>query len=943
MKLLTTSMKILFVFCFVLSIIFFIMAYNKSSVIIQDSFSQQIDNHLSFIQKQLQQFQSNRYSLLKTLSDDRRTKLFLKTKNFNDINSFFISFAKADLLINQMRILDLQGNEIFRLNQKNKEITVVPKTQLQNKAHRYYFQQALELKNNELGISKLDLNVENKKIEQPFNATVRLSMPIILNDNKAGVVIINYKMNSFVNSIFSSAFFDIYLVDSLGYFITHDKKEYQWSQYTNKVKYVSYFEPNTLNQLTIKKVDLWGNTYGLLYNAKENSSAKKFINDSQSIGLFIFFASIILVLPFSYLLFIYLKQLRKTNNHISDTKNQMEAILNHTSDAIILINKHAIIHEVNDSVLKTFGYSREELLGKNINILVPEPHHSKHDEYVQNYDKSMKSKIINKNRELFGLHKNKTFIPINLTVTHVFIDEQEYFIGTIQNLSNEKISKKLFENIFNSASIGMALVLKEGQLWRVNKTFCDILEYSEEELLNMTFQDFTHHEDLDNDLKQVTKILNKQIDNYSLNKRYITKSGKIVWVRLTVTGVFADNSKELFEYFIATVDDITEQMLIEQKLKEAEEIAQIGHWNWNIEFDKLTWSDNMMKLFGKTKETFKNSYDDFILTVVEDDREFVNKKVQETLENNIPFMITYRIEVNEQIKHIQAKGKVTYKDEKPIEFFGTCQDITSLKKLEEEKKQKDMLLMQQSKQASMGEMVGAIAHQWRQPLNSIGYIIQDLLSAYKHNEFSEEYLIEIKKEVMEQLKYMSDTIDEFRTFFKKDEPYKRFNLIDTITEVHRLYRAQLNNNALKLLFMVNEQNFNTLSQAEKASFEIKSQEGQLKQVLINCISNVKDALDGKSALKEQEKEILVELIEKESFYKIYIHDLAGGIDNKTAQRIFEPYFTTKDMGTGLGLYICKTVCEKSLNATIEYRPRKLFVGQEILKGSTFIISLPKGI
>lgn len=91
------------------------------------------------------------------------------------------------------------------------------------------------------------------------------------------------------------------------------------------------------------------------------------------------------------------------------------------------------------------GYKQSELLGKNINILVPSPHHEKHDEYLENHNKEMKTRVINQSRELFGLRKDGSLISILLTVTKVTIANEAHFIGTIQDLTNE--NKKLFENV----------------------------------------------------------------------------------------------------------------------------------------------------------------------------------------------------------------------------------------------------------------------------------------------------------------------------------------------------------------------------------------------------------------------------------------------------------------------------------------------------------------
>ena len=252
-----------------------------------------------------------------------------------------------------------------------------------------------------------------------------------------------------------------------------------------------------------------------------------------------------------------------------------------------------------------------------------------------------------------------------------------------------------------------------------------------------------------------------------------------------------------------------------------------------------------------------------------------------------------------------------------------------------------MLLMEQSKMASMGEMVGSIAHQWRQPLNSIGFILQDMISAYRHNEFDEEYLKEVKKEMMEQLNYMSETIDEFRNYFKKDEPYRQFNLIRSVQDVNKLYRSQLTNYHLSLELTIEGKKLAECSKEEIDAFDVTNQESQLKQVLINCITNAKDAIIEHKEPHNKQKIIGIELTSDQENMLISVNDLAGGINPKNLQRIFEPYFTTKNMGTGLGLYICRMICKKSLNGDIRYQQNEIIIDGKKVLGSKLIISIPK--
>lgn len=218
-------------------------------------------------------------------------------------------------------------------------------------------------------------------------------------------------------------------------------------------------------------------------------------------------------------------------------------------------------------------------------------------------------------------------------------------------------------------------------------------------------------------------------------------------------------------------------------------------------------------------------------------------------------------------------------------------------------REKELLLFKQSKQAAMGEMIGNIAHQWRQPLNAIAIIVQNFKDAYEYGDLNSEYIDAKIKKTMDIIQYMSSTIDDFRNFFKSDKEMIKFSLIDTIKKA--------------LSFVENSFNHNNITIITDLSTDILI-EGYLNeytQVLLNILSNAKDAL---LENKVHKATVWIKLFEQNGKSCISIKDNAGGISATILDKIFEPYFSTKEQGkgTGIGLYMSKLIIEKNMNGRL---------------------------
>ena len=220
---------------------------------------------------------------------------------------------------------------------------------------------------------------------------------------------------------------------------------------------------------------------------------------------------------------------------------------------------------------------------------------------------------------------------------------------------------------------------------------------------------------------------------------------------------------------------------------------------------------------------------------------------------------------------------------------------------EKTKFQTELLMINQSRLASMGEMIGNISHQWRQPLAQISSALVNLELYSERGKLSPEKLKEAIEEAGEQVKFMSGTIEDFKNFFNPNMPKSEFTACQAIDQAYKILNASLKKHVIDIKVEIKE------------NFVLYGNINELIQILINIINNAKEAFLG--APKENRR-ILITAFKQGGEQAITLENNAGNIDEALIAKIFEPHFTTKKSGSGLGLYMSKIIAEKN-NATIK--------------------------
>ncbi|MCT7580842.1 sensor histidine kinase [Aliarcobacter butzleri] len=307
---------------------------------------------------------------------------------------------------------------------------------------------------------------------------------------------------------------------------------------------------------------------------------------------------------------------------------------------------------------------------------------------------------------------------------------------------------------------------------------------------------------------------------------------------------------------------------------------------------------------------------------------YLSKKIENILVGTKKFAnneLDYRIKVT-------SKDEIGQLENSFNEMAGKIEDLIKEEKklncnLEQKvqietskQKEQEQLLIQQTRLAAMGEMIGNIAHQWRQPLNALGLVLQNLKFSYDMGELDEKMMDKSINKADMLTKNMSKTIDDFRNFFKPNKSKEKFGINQNINKAIELVESTFEHHNIKL-----EKNFSS------DELEFHGFPNEFSQVILNILTNAKDAIIENKILNPL---VIVETKIENDNICISIKDNANGIDENIVNKIFEPYFTTKDegKGTGIGLYMSKIIIENNMNGKIEV--------YNLEKGANFIIKLP---
>lgn len=338
----------------------------------------------------------------------------------------------------------------------------------------------------------------------------------------------------------------------------------------------------------------------------------------------------------------------------------------------------------------------------------------------------------------------------------------------------------------------------------------------------------------------------------------------------------------------------------EKLFSKSQEIAKIASWDLDFSTGFLNSSLAMNQIFEIDVDENLNSLEDLLYYIAQEDIIRIKKSIEKA-KVTASFNERFKVKTfHNELRYVHAIGEVI-----EHKLTAVIRDITEETMIEKALIEKEEMMISQSRQVAMGDMVAMIAHQWRQPITTVTMIVNNMISALTFDEkVDKEVLFNDMNKILHQTSYLSTTIDDFRSFFNPSNEKNRVSLCDILEDTLKIINKSLESHNIKV---------NTTFNACK-KLEIFDKE--MLQVFLVILNNAKDAIMDN---KIEYGFIEIEIGASSNMVFIKFCDNAGGIPLTMLSKLGEPYLTTKvKHGTGLGLYMSKIIIENHMDGKIQW-------------------------
>jgi PAS domain S-box-containing protein len=490
-------------------------------------------------------------------------------------------------------------------------------------------------------------------------------------------------------------------------------------------------------------------------------------------------------------------------------------------------------------------------------------------------------------------------------------------------------SEERFRNAVHYSAIGMALVATDGRWLEVNPALCRLVGYAREDLLGRMFQDITHPDDLAADLAYVEQLLAGEIDSYQMEKRYIHRDGRIVWVLLSVSLVRDATGAPL--HFISQIQDLTERKHIDAALRESEERHRLLFRRnplpmWVVEAQTLAVlavNDAAIEHYGYTREEFlAMSLRDLW---VPDEAPGLNGIIAAPGSGRNHVAAHRQRKKDGSVISVEVISDDAWSGGRPARLVLVL-DVTDRERAQQELKGAEAQLRQAQKMEAVGRLAGGIAHDFNNVLTVVKSFTEFLLEDLEESDPRRADVQEIAK-AADRAAGMTRRLLAFSR--RQVLQPRQLDLNGVISGMERMLQRLIGDDV------------RVITTLDAALRPVMADPGSLEQVILNLVVNARDAMpDGGTLAIETHNARLDRpdanwAIQPGAYAMLSIRDTGTGMDAATQARVFEPFFTTKSQGegTGLGLAMVYGIIKQSRG--------HVWVTSKQGQGTTFTIYLPQ--
>ncbi|MCP3686815.1 MAG: PAS domain S-box protein [Gammaproteobacteria bacterium] len=835
----------------------------------------------------------------------------------------FALFSDRKIIYDQIRLLDIEGQEIIRVNNNNGQAVIVDTADLQTKSKRYYYQEILQLQRDEIYLSPFDLNIEHGKIQIPLKPVIRFGTPVFNSKGgKVGVLILNYLGNRLLDnfrSATSNTAEHVMILNHEAYWLSHFNRDLEWGfmldhDYTFATDFAQEWKIISTSPAGQFETDNGTFSYVTVFPGLEVTSVSKDLDSSMARPEFFnrpwslvshisideqnelsvnFIKSNLFFYLFLLLMFLVathviarLQSLRQMVEIEVEFEQHFRKVLESIELKVLAIDAHGVITFSNDALLALLGLKRDQLIGKNwLDTLVAKESKAECNTLFQQISGPSTCEYW-----MLGRTDSKYLVRWHQSFLKDINDEVIGLIFLGEDITHEReneIKVRHLSEAVEQSPVSVVLTNSLGIIEYVNPKFESVTGYNLDEIKGQNPRILKSGETSSADYSELWRTINQGGTWKGIfhNKK---KNGELYWESASISGIRSLEGE--ITHFLAVKEDITEQKMLEERFQYCFNSAPVAMVMSDDEGRILLTNDHLQTLFGYSEE--------------------------DLLGQDIKMLIPADAGYDRQNSVFPDAGKDYLASRKTGEAFPVEMGFSSAPSLQGElhivafidlsaRINLEKMLIQRNEEIvrnqalnKVGRMANMIAHDLRNPLSSIKMGLQ--ISRKQPGNLTSENVLEINQIALDQVQYMEEILADMMSYSRPDAINLDWVDVSKVLEhCTSLVQKEIESTSA----VVN-------TWYDKSLPLIHADTRKLQQVITNLLSNAIQSVESLDGVVPNIS-ISVRLDDNHGIplIRIMIEDNGCGIDAASVEDLFEPFYTRRAKGTGLGLAIARRFLE----------------------------------